>query len=165
MSEGPSLTHAVGMSLQSPSFGWQLWPGHPLWASGSPRAEVPEHKMTAILWVFFQSQQGITYGNYRISGKAAPGAQGSNNLTFAVLVFFQDELERMGYPYSDCTMNGSDVPVKNLYSEYNTSYSIQVTHDFKSNKDVQGNSSKQLQILTGLSGYWRLSSDKEGSIT
>ncbi|NWJ07024.1 SCNNB protein, partial [Crypturellus undulatus] len=36
-----------------------------------------------------------------------------------------DELERMGYPYSDCTMNGSDVPVKNLYSEYNTSYSIQ----------------------------------------
>lgn len=48
-------------------------------------------------------------------------------LTFAGLVFFQDELERMGYPYSDCTMNGSDVPVKNLYSEYNTSYSIQVT--------------------------------------
>ncbi|NXR78314.1 SCNNB protein, partial [Pycnonotus jocosus] len=36
-----------------------------------------------------------------------------------------DELERMGYPYSDCTMNGSDVPVKNLYSQYNTSYSIQ----------------------------------------
>ncbi|EMP36936.1 Amiloride-sensitive sodium channel subunit beta [Chelonia mydas] len=36
-----------------------------------------------------------------------------------------DELERMGYPYSDCTMNGSDVPVKNLYNEYNTSYSIQ----------------------------------------
>ncbi|KGL78322.1 Amiloride-sensitive sodium channel subunit beta, partial [Tinamus guttatus] len=39
--------------------------------------------------------------------------------------FLVDELERMGYPYSDCTMNGSDVPVKNLYSEYNTSYSIQ----------------------------------------
>ncbi|NWX32736.1 SCNNB protein, partial [Notiomystis cincta] len=36
-----------------------------------------------------------------------------------------DELERMGYPYSDCTVNGSDIPVKNLYSQYNTSYSIQ----------------------------------------
>ncbi|XP_019397374.1 PREDICTED: amiloride-sensitive sodium channel subunit beta [Crocodylus porosus] len=36
-----------------------------------------------------------------------------------------DELERMGYPYSDCTLNGSDVPVKNLYKGFNTSYSIQ----------------------------------------
>lgn len=34
----------------------------------------------------------------------------------------------MGYPYSDCTVNGSDVPVRNLYSQYNTSYSIQVKH-------------------------------------
>jgi len=42
----------------------------------------------------------------------------------------------MGYPYSDCTMNGSDVPVKNLYSQYNTSYSIQVKHVFKSNEAV-----------------------------
>ncbi|XP_061205081.1 amiloride-sensitive sodium channel subunit beta isoform X2 [Neopsephotus bourkii] len=49
---------------------------------------------------------------------AMPGTETS----IGVLV---DELERMGYPYSDCTMNGSDVPVKNLYSEYNTSYSIQ----------------------------------------
>ncbi|XP_044308476.1 amiloride-sensitive sodium channel subunit beta [Varanus komodoensis] len=29
-----------------------------------------------------------------------------------------DELERMGRPYSECTMNGSDVPVKNLYEDY-----------------------------------------------
>uniref|UniRef100_A0A8B9FI40 Amiloride-sensitive sodium channel subunit beta n=1 Tax=Amazona collaria TaxID=241587 RepID=A0A8B9FI40_9PSIT len=49
---------------------------------------------------------------------AMPGTETS----IGVLV---DELERMGYPYSDCTMNGSDVPVKNLYSKYNTSYSIQ----------------------------------------
>lgn len=57
-----------------------------------------------------------------------PGTQEDQQvLTSAGLVFFQDELERMGYPYSDCTMNGSDVPVRNLYSEYNTSYSIQVT--------------------------------------
>ncbi|NXN07531.1 SCNNB protein, partial [Indicator maculatus] len=49
---------------------------------------------------------------------AMPGTETS----IGVLV---DELERMGYPYSDCTNNGSDVPVKNLYSQYNTSYSIQ----------------------------------------
>lgn len=24
----------------------------------------------------------------------------------------------MGSPYSDCTLNGSDVPVKNLYEDY-----------------------------------------------
>ncbi|NXD66905.1 SCNNB protein, partial [Eolophus roseicapillus] len=49
-------------------------------------------------------------------------AMAGTETSIGVLV---DELERMGYPYSDCTMNGSDVPVKNLYSEYNTSYSIQ----------------------------------------
>lgn len=38
----------------------------------------------------------------------------------------QDKLERKGEPYSQCTMNGSDVPVRNLYSDYNTTYSIQV---------------------------------------
>lgn len=38
----------------------------------------------------------------------------------------QDRLERKGEPYSQCTMNGSDVPVRNLYSDYNTTYSIQV---------------------------------------
>lgn len=38
----------------------------------------------------------------------------------------QDKLERKGEPYSQCTMNGSDVPVQNLYSDYNTTYSIQV---------------------------------------
>ncbi|XP_063170730.1 amiloride-sensitive sodium channel subunit beta [Candoia aspera] len=29
-----------------------------------------------------------------------------------------DELERLGSPYSDCTTNGSDVPVRNLYEDY-----------------------------------------------
>ncbi|XP_006872016.1 PREDICTED: amiloride-sensitive sodium channel subunit beta [Chrysochloris asiatica] len=36
-----------------------------------------------------------------------------------------DKLERKGKPYSQCTMNGSDVPIRNLYSSYNTTYSIQ----------------------------------------
>ncbi|KAM9211063.1 epithelial sodium channel subunit beta [Dugong dugon] len=36
-----------------------------------------------------------------------------------------DKLERKGKPYSQCTMNGSDVPIRNLYSDYNTTYSIQ----------------------------------------
>ncbi|NXB95874.1 SCNNB protein, partial [Vidua chalybeata] len=49
-------------------------------------------------------------------------AMAGTETSIGVLV---DELERMGYPYSDCTVNGSDVPVKNLYSQYNTSYSIQ----------------------------------------
>uniref|UniRef100_A0A8C0HH95 Epithelial sodium channel subunit beta n=1 Tax=Buteo japonicus TaxID=224669 RepID=A0A8C0HH95_9AVES len=49
-------------------------------------------------------------------------AMAGTETSIGVLV---DELERMGYPYSDCTNNGSDVPVKNLYSQYNTSYSIQ----------------------------------------
>lgn len=38
----------------------------------------------------------------------------------------QDKLERKGKPYSRCTVNGSDVPIRNLYSDYNTTYSIQV---------------------------------------
>ncbi|NWQ96819.1 SCNNB protein, partial [Burhinus bistriatus] len=49
-------------------------------------------------------------------------AMAGTETSIGVLV---DELERMGYPYSDCTTNGSDVPIKNLYSQYNTSYSIQ----------------------------------------
>ncbi|MBZ3876623.1 Amiloride-sensitive sodium channel subunit beta [Sciurus carolinensis] len=36
-----------------------------------------------------------------------------------------DKLQRMGEPYSPCTVNGSDVAVQNLYSTYNTTYSIQ----------------------------------------
>lgn len=32
----------------------------------------------------------------------------------------------MGEPYSPCTVNGSEVPVQNFYSDYNTTYSIQV---------------------------------------
>ncbi|XP_024600331.1 amiloride-sensitive sodium channel subunit beta [Neophocaena asiaeorientalis asiaeorientalis] len=36
-----------------------------------------------------------------------------------------DKLERKGEPYSQCTVNGSDVPIRNLYSDYNTTYSIQ----------------------------------------
>lgn len=64
-------------------------------------------------------------------------------LRLAVPLSFQDELERMGYPYSDCTNNGSDVPVKNLYSQYNTSYSIQVNPVAESNTRVQGKSSQR----------------------
>ncbi|XP_060642415.2 amiloride-sensitive sodium channel subunit beta isoform X1 [Anolis sagrei] len=29
-----------------------------------------------------------------------------------------DELKRLGSPYSDCTDNGSDIPVRNLYEDY-----------------------------------------------
>ncbi|XP_072838744.2 epithelial sodium channel subunit beta isoform X1 [Pogona vitticeps] len=29
-----------------------------------------------------------------------------------------DELQRMGSPYSDCTGNGSDIPIRNLYENY-----------------------------------------------
>ncbi|XP_069065772.1 amiloride-sensitive sodium channel subunit beta [Pleurodeles waltl] len=36
-----------------------------------------------------------------------------------------DQTKHMGHPYSECTENGSDVPVANLYSDYNSSYSIQ----------------------------------------
>ncbi|XP_031288917.1 amiloride-sensitive sodium channel subunit beta [Camelus dromedarius] len=36
-----------------------------------------------------------------------------------------DRLQRKGEPYSQCTVNGSDVPIRNLYSHYNTTYSIQ----------------------------------------
>lgn len=71
----------------------------------------------------------------------------------------------MGYPYSDCTVNGSDIPVKNLYSQYNTSYSIQVKHVSKSNKAVQEKSSKHLKSLTILQDYCRISNDKVESIT
>ncbi|XP_074136466.1 epithelial sodium channel subunit beta [Sminthopsis crassicaudata] len=49
---------------------------------------------------------------------AMPGTETS----IGVLV---DKLERIGEPYSHCTINGSDVQVPNLYSEFNTSYSIQ----------------------------------------
>ena len=38
----------------------------------------------------------------------------------------QDKLQRKGEPYSQSTKNGSYVPVQNLYSSYNTTYSIQV---------------------------------------
>lgn len=49
----------------------------------------------------------------------------------------------MGVPYSQCTVNGSDVPVRNLYSEYNTSYSIQVS------------SSRVLQSCMTCWGLWQ----------
>ncbi|XP_070617051.1 amiloride-sensitive sodium channel subunit beta [Erythrolamprus reginae] len=42
-------------------------------------------------------------------------AMSGTETSIGVLV---DELERMGSPYSDCTVNGSDVPVKNLYEDY-----------------------------------------------
>ncbi|KAM4632337.1 epithelial sodium channel subunit beta [Discoglossus pictus] len=49
---------------------------------------------------------------------AMPGTETS----IAVLL---DQLEHMEAPYSKCTVDGSDVPVPNLYSLYNSSYSIQ----------------------------------------
>ncbi|NP_001079258.1 amiloride-sensitive sodium channel subunit beta [Xenopus laevis] len=49
---------------------------------------------------------------------AMPGTETS----IAVLV---DQLEHMEAPYSSCTVNGSDIPVQNLYAEFNSSYSIQ----------------------------------------
>ncbi|XP_043945755.1 amiloride-sensitive sodium channel subunit beta [Protopterus annectens] len=36
-----------------------------------------------------------------------------------------DEVMRMEQPYGTCTADGSDVPVNNLYSSYNLSYSMQ----------------------------------------
>ncbi|XP_019505466.1 PREDICTED: amiloride-sensitive sodium channel subunit beta-like [Hipposideros armiger] len=50
-------------------------------------------------------------------------AMSGTETSIGVLV---DKLERKGKPYSQCTVNGSDVPIRNLYSDYNTSYSIQV---------------------------------------
>ncbi|XP_037671139.1 amiloride-sensitive sodium channel subunit beta isoform X2 [Choloepus didactylus] len=49
-------------------------------------------------------------------------AMAGTETSIGVLV---DKLERMGQPYSQCTMNGSDVPIRNLYSDFNTTYSIQ----------------------------------------
>ncbi|XP_062956842.1 amiloride-sensitive sodium channel subunit beta [Cynocephalus volans] len=49
-------------------------------------------------------------------------AMSGTETSIGVLV---DKLQRKGEPYSRCTMNGSDVPVQNLYSDYNTTYSIQ----------------------------------------
>ncbi|KAG8557818.1 hypothetical protein GDO81_016735 [Engystomops pustulosus] len=49
---------------------------------------------------------------------AMPGTETS----IAVLV---DQTEHLEAPYSSCTMNGSDIPVANLYAKYNSSYSIQ----------------------------------------
>ncbi|KAM4698489.1 epithelial sodium channel subunit beta [Rhinophrynus dorsalis] len=49
---------------------------------------------------------------------AMPGTETS----ISVLV---DQLQRLEAPYSSCTLDGSDIPVQNLYAEYNSSYSIQ----------------------------------------
>nr|KAF6442205.1 sodium channel epithelial 1 subunit beta [Rousettus aegyptiacus] len=49
-------------------------------------------------------------------------AMSGTETSIGVLV---DKLERKGEPYSNCTVNGSDVPVHNLYSDQNTTYSIQ----------------------------------------
>nr|BAC26190.1 unnamed protein product [Mus musculus] len=49
-------------------------------------------------------------------------AMAGTETSIGVLV---DKLQRKGEPYSPCTMNGSDVAIKNLYSVYNTTYSIQ----------------------------------------
>uniref|UniRef100_H2NQE3 Epithelial sodium channel subunit beta n=2 Tax=Pongo abelii TaxID=9601 RepID=H2NQE3_PONAB len=49
-------------------------------------------------------------------------AMSGTETSIGVLV---DKLQRMGEPYSPCTVNGSEVPVQNFYSDYNTTYSIQ----------------------------------------
>lgn len=49
-------------------------------------------------------------------------AMAGTETSIGVLV---DKLQRKGEPYSPCTMNGSDVAIQNLYSGYNTTYSIQ----------------------------------------
>ncbi|XP_008058132.1 amiloride-sensitive sodium channel subunit beta isoform X2 [Carlito syrichta] len=49
-------------------------------------------------------------------------AMSGTETSIGVLV---DKLQRMGEPYSPCTVNGSDVPIQNFYSDYNTTYSIQ----------------------------------------
>ncbi|CAH2307701.1 amiloride-sensitive sodium channel subunit beta [Pelobates cultripes] len=49
---------------------------------------------------------------------AMPGTETS----IAVLV---DGVQHLEAPYTTCTVNGSDIPVSNLYAEYNSSYSIQ----------------------------------------
>ncbi|CAH6793049.1 amiloride-sensitive sodium channel subunit beta [Phodopus roborovskii] len=49
-------------------------------------------------------------------------AMAGTETSIGVLV---DKLQRKGEPYSPCTMNGSDVAIQNLYSDYNTTYSIQ----------------------------------------
>ncbi|KAM4025710.1 epithelial sodium channel subunit beta isoform 2-T2 [Anomaloglossus baeobatrachus] len=49
---------------------------------------------------------------------AMPGTETS----IGVLV---DQTEHLEAPYSSCTLNGSDIPVANLYEKYNSSYSIQ----------------------------------------
>uniref|UniRef100_A0A8C9AAT9 Epithelial sodium channel subunit beta n=1 Tax=Prolemur simus TaxID=1328070 RepID=A0A8C9AAT9_PROSS len=49
-------------------------------------------------------------------------AMSATETSIGVLV---DKLQRKGEPYSPCTMNGSDVPIQNFYSNYNTTYSIQ----------------------------------------
>lgn len=49
---------------------------------------------------------------------AMPGVETS----IAVLV---DQTQHLEAPYSSCTVDGTDVPVSNIYSKYNSSYSIQ----------------------------------------
>ncbi|XP_064414910.1 amiloride-sensitive sodium channel subunit beta [Latimeria chalumnae] len=49
-------------------------------------------------------------------------AMAGSQTSIGILV---DEIQRIGAPYSQCTPYGSDVPVPNLYSIYNTSYSMQ----------------------------------------
>lgn len=58
-------------------------------------------------------------GRERGSSRGGPGPHEQPVCT-------QDKLERKGQPYSQCTVNGSNVPVRNLYSNYTTTYSIQV---------------------------------------
>ncbi|XP_053328279.1 amiloride-sensitive sodium channel subunit beta [Spea bombifrons] len=49
-------------------------------------------------------------------------AMAGSETSISVLV---DGIQHLEAPYSTCTNDGSDVPVKNLYAEYNSSYTIQ----------------------------------------
>nr|XP_034986634.1 amiloride-sensitive sodium channel subunit beta [Zootoca vivipara]XP_034986635.1 amiloride-sensitive sodium channel subunit beta [Zootoca vivipara] len=73
---------------------------------------IPYLTSTAGAWLMLHEQKTFPFlkdqGIYAMSG---------TETSIGVLV---DELVRMGAPYSDCTVNGSDIPIKNLYQDYPT---------------------------------------------
>ncbi|KAM3915873.1 epithelial sodium channel subunit beta [Leptodactylus fuscus] len=105
--------------------------GQPLMDSANPGADfgltlvldidqeeyIPYLQSTAAARLILHQQRSFPFlkdlGIY-----AMPGTETS----IAVLV---DQTEHLEAPYSSCTMNGSDIPVANLYEKYNSSYSIQ----------------------------------------
>ncbi|KAM9305012.1 epithelial sodium channel subunit beta [Gastrophryne carolinensis] len=78
---------------------------------------IPFLQTTAAARVLLHQQRGFPFvkdlGIY-----AMPGTETS----IAVVV---DQKQHLEAPYSSCTVDGSDVPVPNLYKKYNSSYSIQ----------------------------------------